>query len=50
MTIGVADKAPDFSAPTDSGGTASLKVLKGRKVVLYFYPVTNMQIFYNTNR
>ena len=38
MTIGVADKAPDFSAPTDSGGTASLKALKGRKVVLYFYP------------
>jgi len=38
MTIDVGDKAPDFSAPTDSGGTASLKALKVRKVVLYFYP------------
>ena len=38
MTIDVGDKAPDFSAPTDSGRTASLKALKGKKVVLYFYP------------
>ena len=38
MTIDVGDKAPDFSAPTDSGRTASLKALMGRKVVLYFYP------------
>ena len=41
MTIDVGDKAPDFSAPTDSGRTASLKALKGRKVVLYFYPKDN---------
>lgn len=38
MTIDVGDKAPEFSAPTDGGGTASLKALKGKKVVLYFYP------------
>lgn len=38
MTIDVGDKAPDFSLPTDGGGTASLKSLKGKKVVLYFYP------------
>ena len=38
MTIDVGDKAPDFSLPTDGGGTASLKSLKGTKVVLYFYP------------
>ena len=32
------DKAPTFTMPTDGGGTVSLKKLKGRKVVLYFYP------------
>jgi peroxiredoxin Q/BCP len=31
-------KAPAFTMPTDGGGTISLKDLKGRKVVLYFYP------------
>ncbi len=31
-------KAPAFSLPTDGGGSISLKNLKGRKVVLYFYP------------
>jgi peroxiredoxin len=31
-------KAPDFSLPTDGGGTVSLKELKGKNVVLYFYP------------
>ena len=32
------DKAPDFTAPTDGGGTLKLSSLKGRNVVLYFYP------------
>jgi peroxiredoxin Q/BCP len=32
------DEAPDFSLPTDSGKTLSLKELRGRKVVLYAYP------------
>ena len=32
------DKAPPFSLATDGGGTLSLKDLKGKKVVLYFYP------------
>jgi len=32
------DKAPDFSLPDGEGGTVSLKDLKGKKVVLYFYP------------
>lgn len=32
------DKAPDFSLPSDGGGTVSLKKLKGQNVVLYFYP------------
>lgn len=38
MTIDVGDKAPNFSATTDGDGTISLKDLKGKKVVLYFYP------------
>lgn len=32
------DKAPDFTAATNGGGQISLSDLKGRKVVLYFYP------------
>lgn len=31
-------KAPPFSLPSDSGETIKLVDLKGRKVVLYFYP------------
>ena len=38
MTLNPGDKAPDFSMPTDGGGSVSLKDLKGKKVVLYFYP------------
>jgi peroxiredoxin Q/BCP len=36
IKIGAA--APDFSAPTDGGGSLRLKDLRGKKVVLYFYP------------
>ncbi|HEV8243872.1 MAG TPA: thioredoxin-dependent thiol peroxidase [Nitrospirales bacterium] len=32
------DKAPNFSLPTQNGQTVSLKSLKGKQVVLYFYP------------
>jgi peroxiredoxin Q/BCP len=35
---GVGDVAPDFTAPTDSGGTLTLSALRGRTVVLFFYP------------
>ena len=34
----IGNKAPDFTLPTDGGGTLRLKDLRGRKVVLYFYP------------
>ena len=32
------DAAPDFSAVTNDGGRISLAELKGKNVVLYFYP------------
>lgn len=32
------DPAPDFSLPTGSGDTFHLAALRGRPVVLYFYP------------
>jgi peroxiredoxin Q/BCP len=32
------DKAPDFSLPSATGQTITLKSLRGRQVVLYFYP------------
>ena len=32
------DKAPDFSMPTDGGGSISLSDFAGKSVVLYFYP------------
>jgi peroxiredoxin Q/BCP len=32
------DDAPDFTLPTDDGGTVSLKDLRGRRVIVYFYP------------
>jgi len=32
------DKAPNFALPTDGGGKVSLAELKGKSVVLYFYP------------
>jgi peroxiredoxin Q/BCP len=38
MAVEIGKKAPDFKLPTDSGGTVSLKALRGKPVVLYFYP------------
>ena len=32
------DPAPDFALPTDGGGQTRLADLKGKPVVLYFYP------------
>jgi len=32
------DQAPQFAAPTNGGGRLSLAELKGKNVILYFYP------------
>lgn len=32
------DTAPDFDLPVDGGGRQNLAALRGKKVVLYFYP------------
>jgi peroxiredoxin Q/BCP len=37
----VGDKAPDFNLPTGDGKLLGLRDLKGKKVVLYFYPKDN---------
>lgn len=36
--LSVGDIAPDFTAETDAGETISLADLRGKRVVLYFYP------------
>ena len=36
--INIGDKAPDFKLKSDAGENISLKDLKGKKVILYFYP------------
>src|SRR5918993_1354100 len=38
MPLQPGEPAPDFALPATGGDTISLKKLKGRKVVLYFYP------------
>lgn len=38
MAIDVGDAAPAFTLPTAGGGTVSLADLKGRQVVVFFYP------------
>lgn len=36
--LGPGDVAPDFELPRDGGGSISLAALRGRPVVLFFYP------------
>lgn len=38
IMLKVGDKAPDFKLKSDEGENLSLKELKGKKVILYFYP------------
>ena len=32
------DEAPDFTLPDDQGGSVALSSLRGKKVIVYFYP------------
>jgi peroxiredoxin Q/BCP len=36
--LSTGDPAPDFTLPTDDGREVSLSGLRGRKVIVYFYP------------
>ena len=36
--LNAGDPAPDFDLPTDGGGRVTLSDLRGKAVVLYFYP------------
>jgi peroxiredoxin Q/BCP len=38
VALGPGDPAPDFNLPAGPEGSLSLAALRGRKVVLYFYP------------
>ncbi|NBC32213.1 MAG: thioredoxin-dependent thiol peroxidase [Alphaproteobacteria bacterium] len=38
MSVEVGQPAPDFTLPTAGGGQVTLSALKGRKVIVYFYP------------
>jgi peroxiredoxin Q/BCP len=38
MALNEGMAAPDFTLPTDGGGSLTLSSLRGRKVVLYAYP------------
>jgi len=38
MSVKTGDKAPDFTLATDGDGKVTLSKLKGKKVILYFYP------------
>ncbi|MFO1085869.1 MAG: thioredoxin-dependent thiol peroxidase [Reyranellaceae bacterium] len=38
MNVEAGKKAPDFTAPTDGGKKLKLSDLRGKPVVLYFYP------------
>ena len=41
MTLKVGDPAPEFSLPDTYGNVITLSSLKGKRVVLYFYPRDN---------
>jgi len=41
MSLQPGDQAPDFDLPTDGDGRLKLSDLRGKPVVLYFYPKDN---------
>jgi peroxiredoxin Q/BCP len=38
MSLKEGDELPDFTLPSDGGGTVTAQALRGRPLVLYFYP------------
>lgn len=38
MSLETGSPAPDFTLPTDGGGSFSLSAHRGKRVILYFYP------------
>ena len=36
--LNVGDRAPDFTLPAHTGETVSLADLRGKKVLIWFYP------------
>jgi len=38
MMLAVGQPAPDFSVLSHEGATVALRALRGRKVLLWFYP------------
>ncbi len=38
VSLKVGDKAPDFNLPSSTGKNIALKDLKGKNIILYFYP------------
>jgi peroxiredoxin Q/BCP len=38
MSVEIGKPAPDFTLPKAGGGTVTLSALRGRKVIVYFYP------------
>lgn len=43
MALAPGDLAPDFTLPAAHGGSVALSGLRGRKVVVYFYPKANTE-------
>ena len=41
MTLQIGDMAPDFTLPDETEKNVTLSKLRGKKVVLYFYPKDN---------
>jgi peroxiredoxin Q/BCP len=41
MTLKIGDQAPDFNLPADDGSIVQLSSLRGKKILLYFYPKDN---------
>src|SRR5690242_16151669 len=41
MTLKIGDAAPDFTLPNDLDQDVTLSKLRGKKIILYFYPKDN---------